>query len=71
MNIMQTKFTTSINIERDFDKDLKYIPTINAKSIFNQLVNSFQTGIHSFNIIGSYGTGKSSFILAFEKKFKR
>lgn len=64
---MQNKFTTSINIQRDFNKDLKYIATANVKSIFNQLVNGFQTGIHSFNIIGSYGTGKSSFILAFEK----
>ncbi len=68
---MQNKFTSSINIERDFDKELKYIPTVNAKDIVNQLINSFQTGIHSFNIIGSYGTGKSSFILALEKNLKK
>ncbi len=65
------KFTPSVNIERDFDNELAYIVTPNSKSVFNQLINNFHAGIHSYNIIGSYGTGKSSFLLAFEKNLKK
>jgi len=65
------KFTPSVNIERDFENDIEYIVTPNSKSVFNQLINNFHAGIHSFNIIGSYGTGKSSFLLAFEKNLKK
>jgi len=68
---MQTKFSPSINIERDWDKELSYVPTNNSIQIFNQIKNNFKSGIHAFNIIGTYGTGKSSFILALEKNLKR
>jgi len=61
------KFTTSINIEHQQNDNFNYIPTQNAKNIIGNIVNSFHSGIHSFNIIGSYGTGKSSFIVALEK----
>lgn len=61
------KFSTSTNIERDQNKRLQYFVTANAKNVAGQIVNSFEIGIHSFNLVGSYGTGKSSFILAFEK----
>ena len=30
------------------------------------IVNGFHSGIHSFTVIGTYGTGKSSFLLALE-----
>jgi len=65
------KFSTSVNIERDIEKDFDYIVTPNSKSVFNQLLNNYHAGIHSFNIIGSYGTGKSSFLLALEKNLKK
>jgi DNA replication protein DnaC len=65
------KFTPSVNIERDFENEIEYIVTPNSKSVFNQLINNFHSGIHSFNIIGSYGTGKSSFLLALEKNLKK
>ncbi|TGD58983.1 hypothetical protein [Flavobacterium humi] len=67
---MATKFTTSTNIIRDTDRELKYIPTPNAIRISNQISNDFKLGIRSFNIIGSYGTGKSSFLWAIEQTLK-
>lgn len=59
-------FTTSINIERDFGKTPHYIVTANARQTIGKIINHFASGIHSFCLIGSYGTGKSSFILALE-----
>ncbi|WP_288461518.1 hypothetical protein [uncultured Chryseobacterium sp.] len=67
---MTNKFTTSTNIIRDTDRELKYIPTPNAIRISNQISNDFKLGIRSFNIIGSYGTGKSSFLWALEQTLK-
>lgn len=67
---MANKFTTSTNIIRDTDRELKYIPTPNAIRISNQISNDFKQGIRSFNIIGSYGTGKSSFLWAIEQTLK-
>ena len=64
---MPTKFTTSVNIIRDKGKDLNYIPTPNAIRIVDQIANDFKKGIRSFSIIGSYGTGKSSFLWAFQE----
>ena len=59
-------FSSSVNIVRDLDKNLEYLPTSNAKQVYLQIANNFTTGTHSFNIVGSYGTGKSSFLLALE-----
>jgi len=64
---MQTKYTTSVNIIRDADRDIRYIPTPNAVRIVNQLANDFKVGLRSFNIIGAFGTGKSSFLWAFQQ----
>lgn len=64
---MPTKFTTSTNIIRDSSRELKYIPTPNSIRVVNQISNDFKKGLHSFNIIGSYGTGKSSFLWAFQQ----
>ncbi|WP_276132318.1 hypothetical protein [Polluticoccus soli] len=68
---MQTKFTTSINIIRDSDREINYIPTPNATRVVNQISNDFKKGIRSFNIIGSYGTGKSSFLWAYQQSITR
>ena len=67
---MATNFTTSVNIIRDTDRDFKYIPTPNAKQVVSQIVNDFKKGIRSFSIVATYGTGKSSFLLAFEQSLK-
>ncbi len=64
---MPTKFTTSVNIIRDKGKELNYIPTPNAIRIVDQISNDFKKGIRSFSIIGSYGTGKSAFLWAFQE----
>ena len=59
------KFSRSVNIERDIEKYLTYIVTANSRKISSTILNSFEQGIHSFTLIGSYGSGKSSFILEF------
>ncbi len=61
------KQLSSINIIRDQDKSIEYFPTENSKRIANFILNEFEKGVHSFNIIGSYGTGKSSFLWAFNR----
>ena len=63
----KVKQLSSINIVRDQDKSIEYIPTENSKRIANFILNEFDKGVHSFNIIGSYGTGKSSFLWAFNR----
>lgn len=67
---MQTKFTTSTNIIRDSVREINYLPTPNAKRVVNQIANDFKKGIRSFNIIGSYGTGKSSFLWALQQSLQ-
>lgn len=67
---MTNNFTTSINIIRDSERDFNYIPTHNSKQVVNQIINDFKKGIKSFNIIGNYGTGKSSFLLALEQSLR-
>lgn len=67
---MANNFSTSVNILRDTDKDFHYIPTPNAKQVVSQIVNDFKKGIRSINIIGTYGTGKSSFLLALEQSIR-
>lgn len=64
-------YSPSVNIIRDADAALNYIPTPNAKKAFNQIINDYQVGIRSFNIIGAYGIGKSAFLWAFEKNINR
>lgn len=67
---MANKFTTSVNIIRDTDRDFNYIPTPNASQVVSQIVNDFKKGIRSFNVVGTYGTGKSSFLLALEQSIR-
>lgn len=59
-------YIPSVNIEMNTADDFRYIVTENAKLVAGNIVNSFNSGHHSFSIIGTYGTGKSSFILALE-----
>src|SRR3990172_12159518 len=61
------RYSQSVNIIRDINTSLNYIPTPNAKQVFNQLINNYNLGIHSFNIVGAYGSGKSIFLWALEK----
>ena len=59
-------YIPSVNIELNTAADFRYIITENARMVAGNIVNSFNSGHHSFSIIGTYGTGKSSFILALE-----
>lgn len=62
---MQT-FSLSANIENTTVDVTNYIATPNTQSVIGNIINGYNIGIHSFNLIGSYGTGKSSFLLAIE-----
>jgi hypothetical protein len=67
MTTSKTKFSPSINILRDSEYLFNYIPTANSISAYNQIISNVKTGVKSHVIIGSYGTGKSSFLLAFKQ----
>ncbi len=60
-------YNPSVNIEYGICKDFDYIVTPNAQKVTGELVASFNSGVHSFSIIGTYGTGKSSYLLALER----
>lgn len=64
---MANKFSTSANIIRDEKRKLDYVVTPNAEGVCKQIEEAYKNGIHSFTLIGSYGTGKSSFLLAFHE----
>ena len=66
-----TYYNPSVNIKRDLGKDLNYIPTPNSVLVYEELIKQYYKGTHSFTIIGAYGTGKSSFLLALEKEFNK
>ena len=59
-------FTLSANIEDGLDIETRYIVTPNAQKVLQEIIDGYRTGIHSFSIIGTYGTGKSSFLLQLE-----
>ena len=60
------KYIPSINIEYGIDPDFQYIVTPNAQAVTGNLVSNYNSGIHSFSIIGTYGTGKSCYLMALE-----
>lgn len=64
---MTNNYSPSVNIVRDLNKQIEYIQTPNTIQLYNQILSNYRSGVHSFNIIGSYGTGKSSFIWALEQ----
>ena len=68
---LKNSFSPSVNIERDSDKTFEYVVTPNSLEIYKQIVSSFSSGTHSFSIIGSYGTGKSSFLVAFMRNLRK
>ena len=68
---MKHVFNLSANIDNGFADGFKYIVTPNATKAIHNIVNDFKIGIHSFTIIGSYGTGKSSFLLALESDLQK
>ncbi len=63
---MSKGFSLSANIENGFSADAQYIVTPNGQKAAQSIIDDYHSGIHSFTIIGTYGTGKSSFLLALE-----
>lgn len=59
-------FTLSANIENGIAEGSRYIVTPNVQKVLQEIMDGYHTGIHSFSIIGTYGTGKSSFLLQLE-----
>jgi hypothetical protein len=67
---MSYNFSPSINIQRDADKELYYLVTPNAQDTYMSIHQNFMEGRRAFTLIGSYGTGKSAFLLALERQLK-
>jgi len=67
MGTTKIKYSPSINILRDNDFYFNYIVTPNTQGVFSQLANDLLTGIKTHTIIGAYGIGKSSFLLAMQQ----
>ena len=64
---MKKAFKISTNILRDSIHDIDYIVTKNTNDVFDKIMFSHSKGQNSFTVIGSYGTGKSSFLWAIEQ----
>lgn len=67
---MNNGFSLSANIENGFPKGAQYIVTPNGRKAVQNIIDDYHSGIHSFTVIGTYGTGKSSFLLALEEDLK-
>ncbi|WP_233898298.1 ATP-binding protein [Tenacibaculum piscium] len=68
---MEYSNNISTNIVRDESKLIDYVVTPNTKEIFDRIFINNHSANKSFNLIGNYGTGKSTFIWALEKNLKR
>ncbi|TDG36070.1 hypothetical protein EZJ43_10325 [Pedobacter changchengzhani] len=61
---MVKQFSPSQNILLNNFDVADYIITPNTQDVFEVLINNFASGIRSINLIGAYGTGKSTFLNA-------
>ncbi len=71
MTITKYKYIPSANIIRDYGIETNYVVTNNAKSISDKIYSDYIIGIRSFNLVGAYGSGKSSFLLALQKNIQK
>lgn len=71
LNIKEYNYSPSVNIIRDKDREINYIPTINGQRSFEQIVDAAQLGTRAFTLVGAYGTGKSTFLWAFAKAIEK
>ena len=62
---MVKHFSPSQNILLNNFEVTEYIITPNTQEVFTSLVKNYAAGVRSFNLIGAYGTGKSTFLNAF------
>ena len=68
---MKHSNSPSTNILRDQNIQMDYLVTPNAERIALDIFNGFQKGFHCFSLIGSFGTGKSSFLWALQKTLSK
>lgn len=61
------KFELSTNIKTVQYNDFEYIVTSNSRRVLGSLIADYNSGIHCFTLVGTYGTGKSSFLAALER----
>ena len=61
---MVKHFSPSQNIILNNFEVTDYIITPNTQEVFTSLVKNYAAGVRSFNLIGAYGTGKSTFLNA-------
>ncbi|GHT42329.1 hypothetical protein AGMMS49965_13620 [Bacteroidia bacterium] len=61
------KFALSTNIKTVQFNDFHYIVTSNSRRVLGSLIADYNSGIHCFTLVGTYGTGKSSFLAALER----
>ena len=61
---MVKHFSPSQNILLNNFEVADYIITPNTQEVFTSLVKNYAAGVRSFNLIGAYGTGKSTFLNA-------
>lgn len=66
MNIMVKQFFPSTNILDNNVDFTEYIITSNVQAVFDEITTSYASGFRSFNLVGAYGTGKSTFLSALE-----
>lgn len=61
------KFALSTNVKTVQLNDFHYIVTSNSRRVLGSLIADYNSGIHCFTLVGTYGTGKSSFLAALER----
>lgn len=71
MAATKVKYSPSVNIIRDSSYEFNYITTPNATDTFTSILNDQNVGIKAHLLVGAYGTGKSSFILAFKQTLEK
>ena len=59
----------STNILKNDHSSFNYVVTKNTQSIYSLVTDALTQKVSCFNLIGSYGTGKSSFLVAMESTF--
>lgn len=67
MAVTKIKYSPSVNVIRDSSYQFNYIATPNATETFTRILSDSIVGIKAHLLIGAYGTGKSSFLLAFKQ----
>jgi hypothetical protein len=71
MRTTTKKYSPSVNIIRDLDSSFEYVSTRNGEQSFSTIISNIKGGQRSYIVIGAYGTGKSSFLLALEQTLSK